>query len=196
MSRKILVFDTETTGLPPRGARPEQTSLWEACRVVEFAWEIIDSATGVVEDTGTCIVRPNGEYKIPKEASNIHGITTAKAEAAGIAREDWLVILRRLLAQVDTLVAHNLSFDLNVVAAELYRAGDREVADDMTRKTRFCTMRAGTKPRQKWPKLGELYQSIFGEAPSGQLHRAEVDVAACRAIYRHFMQHPETINNA
>lgn len=193
---KVLIFDTETTGLPPRGVRPDQIEMWNECRVVEFAWEVVDSVTGKVEDAGSCIVRPGGEYKIPKVASNIHGITTAKAEAEGVCRTEWLAILQRLLPQVSTLVAHNLSFDLNVVAAELYRADNRELADAMTRKMRFCTMRAGTKPRQKWPKLVELYGAIFGEAPSGQMHRAGADVAACRAIYLHFMQHPETINNA
>ena len=70
---------------------------------------------------------------------------------------------------------------------------------------KYCTMKHGTNlcniivaddgrpPRKKWPKLSELYGSLFnGEVVDG-LHNAMVDVNACLKCYlkmRHNMVGP------
>jgi DNA polymerase-3 subunit alpha len=178
-----LIFDTETTGLPPRGVSPRNGDAWSGCRVVEFAWELIDPSGQDIE-RGTTLIRPHG-FEIPARATQIHGITTEKAQCDGITVSEWINVIELMLPSITRLVAHNISFDVNVVAAELYRAGRVDLAEQWLTKDRFCTMLAGTLPRQRWPRLADLYMRLFGEQPVGALHRAAADVAACRRIYEH-----------
>ncbi len=75
----ILFFDTETTGLPPRGAPiddPRQPHL------VQLAAMLADD-DGRVLFAMSEIIRPDG-YSVPEQASNVHGITTEIAEAVGL----------------------------------------------------------------------------------------------------------------
>jgi DNA polymerase III epsilon subunit-like protein len=182
MSRMHLIFDTETTGLPPRNVSPELVDQWNGCRVVEFAWQMLDGSSEV--EQGQTLIRPEG-FTIPDKATQIHGISTEEALQLGISHHDWIQCLELLLPSIKRLVAHNIAFDVNVVAAELYRAGRADLAEQWLAKERFCTMLAGTLPRQRWPRLADLYCRLFGEKPEGVLHRAAADVAVCRRIYEH-----------
>ena len=43
--------------------------------------------------------------------------------------------------EVDTIVGHNLSFDKNIVLAELSNLGELESVRTLLSKTEFCTMK-------------------------------------------------------
>lgn len=72
----ILFFDTETTGIIPKGVNDpcRQTAAYP--HVVQLSWKIGDKE-------GDFIIRPEG-FTIPDEAAKVHGITTEKALAEGI----------------------------------------------------------------------------------------------------------------
>ncbi|MDP2042871.1 MAG: 3'-5' exonuclease, partial [Algoriphagus sp.] len=67
-----LFFDTETTGLP-KNYKAEITDLDNWPRLVQLAY-LIYSPNGKLEVERNYILKPQN-FKIPLEATNIHGIT-------------------------------------------------------------------------------------------------------------------------
>lgn len=187
-----LIFDTETTGLPPRKVSPSQVHAWDGCRIVQIAWEMYDDAGNHV--SSECyLVRPDN-FQIPAEATRIHGITQEHAVAHGIPIQQVWARLLGILPRVQCLVAHNISFDDAVVQSELYRTKQVDPSTDALLSLweapqKICTMKtACTHPGQKWPKLIELYRAYFGKLPDEKLHRADADVRACAAVFFHQKQ--------
>ena len=176
---KIFVFDVETTGLPQRG--PGGTLVQP--RVVSIAWLLAD--TGFEEPIErSYIVRPEG-FRIPFEATRIHGISTEYATARG---KRLSFVLEQLCADVEehgtsTAVAHNFDFDFPVVDAEFARLGR---VNPLSGLSSICTMKSTTAlcriPRRrgggfKWPKLEELHVKLFGSSFEGA-HDSRADVQA------------------
>jgi DNA polymerase-3 subunit epsilon len=178
-----LFFDTETAGLP-RSWNAPVTDLANWPRLVQLGWVSCDEA-GQQTGSGEYLIKPVG-FKIPRDAVDRHGITTERALAEGV---DLLPVLKEFAeaAQSATiLVGHNISFDENVVGAELLRAGIQNV---LPGKTRRCTMKESTDycripgPRgYKWPTLTELHTALFGE-PFKEVHSALADCQACMRCY-------------
>lgn len=201
----ILVFDTETTGLPPRGAKFARADTsnylgWRGCRLVQIAWEIRSVMDYAVLVSRAFVIKPDG-FVIPDKATEIHGISQAQAESEGIPIIEVLDMFFRDIAsfQVSRVVAHNMSFDDNVMLAELFMLLQMLRQDMCSQSTyekwlrhleawvsipKICTMRMGTKPNGKWPKLDSLYREVCGKEPEGTLHNACVDTRLCAEIYR------------
>ena len=77
-----LIFDTETTGLPKRWDAPvSDTDNWPRC--VQIAWQL-HAADGSMLEQYDALVQPEG-FNIPYDAEQIHGISTALAEATAAA---------------------------------------------------------------------------------------------------------------
>lgn len=186
--RKLLFIDCETTGLPRiRYFSTEVVDDWP--HLVQIAWARYD-LRGTREDAHCHIVRPEG-FRIPAEATSIHGISHAHARRVG---RDLEKVLDEFLDAVEspgtTLVAHNLDYDRGVVGAELVR---------MKKPLGFlalpgiCTMRSTTElcqlPRPggfgfKWPTLDELHRYCFGRSYE-KVHDAAHDLEACaRSFFR------------
>jgi len=179
----FLVFDTETTGLPKNWRAPaSDVANWP--RVVQLAWEAYDKE-GQKTGTEGYIVRPDG-FQIPKDAEQIHGISTIKARRDGRALVDVLESFTRAVEGAQVIVSHNISFDENVVLAEFHRV-DRPSRLHM--KARVCTKEAATDfcqiPGQygfKWPTLAELYFRLFKKELQ-EAHDASRDVSACARCF-------------
>lgn len=173
-----LFFDTETTGLPKNYNAPA-SNLDNWPRLVQIAWIIYDK-DGNRQSEESHIVRPDG-FEIPIEASNIHKITTAKALADGRPLIEVLKEFKEALRQVKYLVAHNMSYDIKIIHAELLR---NELDCDIESKITICTKEKSTNfcaidgnYGYKWPKLSELYIKLFGTDLKDS-HDALVDVRA------------------
>ena len=182
---RILFFDTETDGLPIE--YPDNGSIapedWP--HIVQLAWLMTDDV-GSVLSSGSRIIQPLG-FTIPEDAVAVHGITTEYALEHGEPRKKVMTKFRNVLNKANLIVAHNIVFDANVVAAEMARSG---LACDIMYKNAFCTM-VGTTDlcklpfpndvspygNYKWPKLTELHQFLFGKDFSGA-HDALADVRA------------------
>lgn len=173
-----LFFDTETTGLPKRYNSPSSdTDNWP--RMVQLSWIMADEK-GTEVSTGNYIIQPVG-FSIPKEASDINGITTARAMAEG---ESLCYVMDRFMSDLDdarTIVGHNVEFDIKVVGAEMIRLGREDVVG---KKPFVCTMKASTdfcklhgKHGYKWPRLEELHRKLFHRGFRGA-HDAMSDVGA------------------
>jgi len=173
-----LFFDTETTGLPLKWKAPtSDVDNWP--RVVQLAWVAYDSG-GNKENSGDVLIKPEG-FTIPVDASRIHGITTERALAEGLPLETALNEFSRAVDCATCLVAHNISFDTAVLGAEYIRATG---SDPLSVKKAICTKEASTdfcaipgNYGYKWPKLSELYRTLFG-TDFEDSHNARADVEA------------------
>ncbi|NCQ56146.1 hypothetical protein GW797_07985 [Candidatus Parcubacteria bacterium] len=171
-----LIFDTETTGLNRR-----------LDHLVQIAWILVNDA-GEVESEECYVIRPQG-YSIPVTASKIHGITTATATSIGESIDFVLERFSEAALKAEAIVAHNLSFDYAILQHDYKNAGK---SFPLYGKVQVCTMKLSTSwcrlPKLngatgfKYPKLDELYFSLFGEGFEGA-HDALADARACMRCY-------------
>lgn len=178
MVHRALIFDTETTGLPVRGAKPQDVQKWDGCRLVQIAWEYYDEDILVSQACYT--VKPDG-FVIPASSAKIHGITQDIAVERGVHIDLILEEFMEVLNRATVLVAHNIEFDWHVMTAEYYRQL-KYVPDKFHQVATFCTMKAWTPPGGKWPKLNALYLQLFGITAT-DCHQADNDVRYCAAVY-------------
>jgi DNA polymerase III epsilon subunit-like protein len=190
MVRALLIFDTETTGLPRfvRGRRgfppPTSSSHYAGSRVVSVAWLVVRASDHVVLREGGGLIRPEG-FAIPPEAQAVHGISTEHATAQG---EPFGAVAERFVAELqrcDALCGHNVGFDVHVLAAELALRG-MPSWQRLAALPQVCTLalaRQSLRGVISSFKLGVVYEALFGcdaaAALGGKLHDAAVDTVAC-----------------
>lgn len=174
----FLFFDTETTGLPKNWKAPV-TDLNNWPRMVQLAFLYYD-ANGNLLSSKDYIIRPE-EYKIPYEASRIHGITQETAINKGVSLSSVLQDFAVLIEDARCLVAHNMSFDEKIVGCEFLR---KKMKNPIPFKNRICTMESTTDfcaipgyYGNKWPKLSELHNKLF-KTGFDEAHNAAVDITA------------------
>ncbi|MEC7949852.1 MAG: DNA polymerase III subunit alpha, partial [Bacteroidota bacterium] len=202
----ILIYDTETTGLPRDWNAPiSDSDNWP--RLVQLAWQLHD-ANGKLLSRGNRIVQPDG-FTIPYNSTKIHGITTDRAQAEGVPLADVAAEFMADAANANYVMGHNIGFDVNVVGAELLRLNqaaepltDIAIIDSKDEGTEFCAIPGGRGGKFKWPTLTELHQKLFGEG-FGDAHDAAYDVAATarcffemvrlRVIERPEFENPEKV---
>jgi len=178
-----LFFDTETTGLPQNWKAPvSDTNNWP--RIVQIAWVLSSQEDGRLE-TKDFIIKPEG-FIIPKESSNVHGISTEQANEEGKDLLEVLIEFDKDLKKSTRLVAHNISFDEKVLGSEFIRKG---VENDFFTKRRLCTMQKSTdycklpgRYGYKWPTLSELHNILFGK-DFEDAHNALGDVNATEKCF-------------
>jgi len=178
-----LTFDTETTGLPSDWRAPvTDVNNWP--RMVQVAW-LNHDADGNLINKHTHIIKPEG-YRIPSGAARVHGITTERAMVEGEDLAEILQLFADDVAKADYLIAHNMSFDENIIGAELIR---KSIDHELFQKERLCTKLLSTdycaisnRYGYKWPTLTELHVKLFGEE-FGDAHDAFADAAAAARCF-------------
>jgi len=181
--KKILFFDTETTGIP-RDYRAPITDSDNWPRLVSISW--LQYVGDKLHSEHDYIIKPEG-FTIPESAANVHGITTEKATEKGFALNNVLTVFAKRVREADLIVGHNISFDRKIVGAEFYRLG---VEDVLHEKQRVCTMFSSIKfcnipgkyGRPKWPKLQELHVKLFGKEFE-DAHSSLADIEATARCY-------------
>lgn len=192
MNNTIIVWDTETTGLPlfhEPSEDPRQP------HIVQLACCVVDSVTRKTLASIDLVAKPDG-WSIPDEVASIHGITTEHARAIGVPEKD-IVAMFLALGAGRTHVAHNSSFDERIVRIALKRHFNDAAADEFKTRTFKCTqllstpilklpptakMIAARRNHHKSANLGEAYQFFTGKPLDGA-HRAMVDVTACMDVW-------------
>jgi DNA polymerase III subunit epsilon len=205
--KTILVYDTETTGLPV-WSKPSE----DPCQphITQLAAELCNADTGETLAYMNFLIKPEG-WTIPDEVAQLTGITTEKAMAYGLPIREVLPQFLSLWEKA-TLhrVAHNESFDMRMVRIEIMRdliykdlmksnqiGPDTSFADVWKAAPAFCTctnsapivklpptakMVAAGRTNHKPPNLTEAYRHFTGLELKGA-HNAAVDIMACKAIY-------------
>jgi len=173
---KLLVFDTETTNLPPKVPLLQETlDLWPS--IVQLSFILFDTTT--YKYTEYDYVIKTSEVI---ENDHIHGITNSINKVRGFAFEDIYPIFKLCMDQCDLLVGHNIQFDISMIRAECMR---KQIQVEF-KKPIYCTMMASTHvcnlPHYKWPKLEELHRHLFQEEAKN-LHNSMIDVIVCLRCY-------------
>ena len=182
-----LFFDVETTGLPPRGTRPSEFQRFDGCRVVSIAWVLRDK--GTIYSQKYAVSDPGIDDETIG-AESIHGISREIVDKYGSPVENVIHEFMDDVRKSDLIVAHNMDFDQNVVASELFRMGCKKDADDLLGHNALCTMKSTTNlvkaknkyGSNKWPRLEELYKFLFGSSFENA-HHAMCDVDALVRCY-------------
>lgn len=167
----ILVFDTETTGLPLHGSAP----LEKQPKIIEFGAVLFEPATGTIAEEFNALIHPGEE--ITAEITKITGITNEDLAGAGTF-DATLPSIQRLFKEAGTVIAHNLPFDRSMVKFELARRG---ITEFPWPPNEICTVGHFRDVWGRNPKLVELYEWSLGR-PLKQTHRALDDVKALMEI--------------
>lgn len=208
---KIAVFDTETTGLPKTKIINEQTlNLWPY--IVQFSYIIYDTEINKIIKTVDFIIKIPENINISDEVSDIHGITNFISQTSQYKINNALseFCSDYLNYNIDLIVGHNLSFDINMLKIELTREinNKNNISDkryfsqllDILNDTKtdsselYCTMQKSIelcnlktknkygKEYLKFPKLNELHIKLFNTSPKN-LHNSLNDVLICLRCY-------------
>lgn len=214
----ILVFDTETTGLPKsKFLSKNNLKMWP--HIVQFSYVLYDSEENKVIKMNDSIIKLPENIEISKDSTEIHGITN---EISNLKGRDITVVLKEFFADFNNseqVVAHNLNFDLNMIKVELFRiimnsnndAELRKMFDKYhenlnSSKRLYCTMQETIEycniltldknglEYQKYPKLIELYTKMFNQTPKN-LHNSLNDVVACLRCFMMWKHNVDILKN-
>lgn len=182
----IAVIDTETNGLPitpgfNKYHHPSLINYYSSSRIIEIAYKIYNNHGVFVKEFSSLII-PD-EYDINN--TEIHGITYEEAKSKGIYIDEAFSIMCSDFENVETIVAHNIKFDVNIILSECYRNENNILIDYFENKFKHhCTMQMGKDLMEikKNPKLIELYEYLFDKRIT-QVHRALSDVEICADCY-------------
>lgn len=200
---KILVFDTETTGLPVKGASIYEKNKWPY--IIQISYILYDLSTNetFIKDN---YVKINPTVEITPGSFEAHKITREMLNEKGIHIVEAMNNFNALLYSCDLVIGHNLSFDKRMVFVECLRHQlDQKFTifnqDKKICKPEYCTMKNTTefcnlirlsqsnKTYLKSPSLTELYQKLFPEETlPANLHNSIVDVLItlrCYMKYQH-----------
>ena len=195
---RVLVFDTETTGLPKtKIISPDTLSLWP--HIVQFSYVIYDTDANDIVVTMDSIIKVDQNVVISEESIGFHGITNEISQTKGIKLNQALNIFCKYLKTADILVGHNIIFDIQMVKVELLRFIYSDMTDEKSRKYKnylhsltnfanvYCTMQNSIEvcnikmvnrfgeEYNKFPKLIELHQKLFNSIPNN-LHNSFNDI--------------------
>ena len=190
---KYLIFDVETTGLPKNRFAPlYKTHLWPY--TVQISWIVYDSNKKQIIAVEDHIVKLDPSVVLPNESVKIHGITREIMNLKGKNIKKILKLFERDYKNSDGLVAHNISFDTNIMGVEFIRNANKgnifPNIFDMHRKPKYCTMEMSRNickivrknkngnPYYKNPKLIECHEKLFKQTIENA-HNSLVDVYAC-----------------
>ena len=129
---RVLVFDTETTGLPKKHASKEVTFTNEVDwpHIVQFSYVIFNTQSLVLEKMVDEIINVPNHIEFTPESVKIHGITRAISTAVGQDMDAVLLSFTRDCEMADVIVAHNIAFDMNMIKAEFYRLLKKSVLNE------------------------------------------------------------------
>lgn len=214
----VLIFDTETTSASNHkdwtrqsaypvqfygGVYKQPDDLGEWFEIGEDSRLELKEFKPVTE-LNTLIQLPDHEI-MEEGALAVHGIDREKANSLGICPTNAAHVICDLLDMSDIAVAHNVTFDKNVInsfvfdyAKELFPENGSKDGVFESVET-YCTMKkftpilklpGGRYGEYKWPKLEEAYRFFFGKELVGA-HDAKMDCIATIQIYfahRYFQQ--------
>jgi DNA polymerase-3 subunit epsilon len=172
---KLLVFDTETSGLPKhKYSSIYNTSEWP--HILQLSYIVYDLDNNEIIAQENDYIKIRTYIKISKESYNVHKIS-----------KDFLK--KEHMKHCNIVVGHNVEFDQKMINVECYR---RSI--EIEWKPEFCTMKnsvnickiekvnLNNETYFKYPTLNELHVYLFKKEPKN-LHDALTDIMICLRCY-------------
>ena len=178
---RILVFDTETSGLDPQ---------WNV--ILQLSYQIVDSDSwATLKSVNHYFSWPENKARVSYGAIEVNGLT--EEFLAGKKLSDRKNALEEFVKDKDScelLVAHNLEFDKKFIIASCREEGVKfansgwsKSYDTMKRTTNFCQIPKDWGNGYKWPKLTELADCLGVDYSKIALHDSSGDVELTKLCF-------------
>jgi len=178
---RILVFDTETSGLDPQ---------WNV--ILQLSYQIVDSDSWTtIKTINHYFSWPENKARVTQEAINVNGLT--EEVLANKQLSNRKAALEEFVADKDScdlLVAHNLEFDKKFIVASCREEGVKYASsgwsksyDTMKRTASFCQIPKTWGNGYKWPKLTELADCLYIDYSKISLHDSSGDVELTKLCF-------------
>lgn len=206
---KVLVFDTETTGLPLRNKYGKKACIYETTLwpyIIQLSYILYDTEKSKIVIEHDHIVKIPRHCKLTEKSVELHGITRERSIRDGISIKEALDLFSICVNAADVIVAHNLSFDRQMMLVEYIRnnkCGPFMFKDPlqfyctMKNSVDLCCIKATNRKTgelyNKFPRLDELHKYLFKEKPENT-HNSFVDVLICLRCYM-MMAHEKDIRD-
>lgn len=204
---KLLVFDTETSGLPEeKGQSLYATHKWPY--IMQLSYIFYHDSSNEVIELYDSLVKIDNNILLSQDSMAIHNITREMCNNSGQPIKTVLSSFINALMSADIIIGHNIQFDINIIRVECIRNNikfDFNMNKEKNPIIHYCTMKKGKYITNieltsingakyiKNPKLIELYKHYFNEEVNG-LHNALTDVLVCFRCY-YIMEHNVDIFN-
>ena len=178
---RILIFDTETSGLDPQ---------WNV--ILQLSYQIVDSDSWTTQKTVNHYFSwPENKARVTQEAIDVNGLTEEFLACKQLS--DRKVALEEFVKDKDScdlLVAHNLEFDKKFIIAacreenvKYANSGWSKSYDTMKRTTSFCQIPKDWGSGYKWPMLTELADCLYIDYSNISLHDSSGDVELTKLCF-------------
>lgn len=197
---KVLIFDTETTGLP----KNYKGSIYDSENwpyIVQLSYILFDCTQNKIIKNVDDIIKVEN---IPVSSTEIHQITQEISDTKGISIKEALNRFNKVAKQATRLIAHNIQFDKKLIIVESIR--NKMASVFVNKPTLYCTMKTtidlckiekktsdGIK-YFKYPTLSELHYHLFRIFPKGT-HNAQNDILICLRCYYYLEYKTDLLNH-
>lgn len=176
-----VAIDIETTGAVNfNSIRNKQWDdpAWKAIDVAQFAWCEIDD-NNVITGKGSFFIKPTKNTPV----NNIYcpNLTQEICLDKGISKKKAIRTLQNIFKEANLIIAHNIDFDVNLLASWVNKYGYEELAHKIIEKDTFCTMKSGPQDNGRYPKLTVLCDKL--NVPKMTCHDAVDDVEMTSRCY-------------
>jgi len=181
----ILVFDTETSGLPIGGYQRDfvDIDLWPF--ILQLGFVLYDTDKNQITKKYSRYIKIDKGVEINEDSKKIHNITKELCQEKGEIITKVLRDFNKAIYKCDLIIGHNLQFDKTLIMVEMMR---NKIKFNFN-KSEYCTMKnsinlckiesknnyIGKSNNYKYPKLSELVNYLFSES-ADNLHDALSDV--------------------
>ncbi len=178
---RILIFDTETSGLDPQ---------WNV--ILQLSYQIVDSDSWTTQKTiNHYFSWPENKARVSPSAIEVNGLT--EDFLAGKELSNRKSALEEFVNDKDScelLVAHNLEFDKKFIIASCHEEGVKfansgwaQSYDTMKRMTSYCQIPKNWGSGYKWPSLTELADCLCIGYSNISLHDSSGDVELTKLCF-------------
>ena len=137
--RRVMVFDTETTGLMPKHKFGTPfPPMEEYPHIMQFSWVVYNVSANSIEEVVDEYVQIPDSAPISPESTKVNGITREMTKEKGKQIAPLLLKFFAAYMKCDCIVAHNLRFDGEMVRKEMWR--NRKELEKFVNKDRVNLM--------------------------------------------------------
>ena len=194
---KILVFDTETTGLPEKNASIKETEKWPY--IIQLSFVCFDTSLCKIIKKYDNYIKIRGDIELSDDVKKITNIDEKMIEG-GINIKEALNEFNRYMNISNLIVCHNVSFDKRMIMVECIRNKVKQqfvkfYYNKQTKINEYCTMKNNTDlfENKKYPKLIELHSKLF-EEQINNLHNSFVDILVTLRCYIKIIYNKDIVN--